>query len=120
MTPVIATDTRRMPYSLSDDLVESAETQTVTYRCPDGHTFPVRFYAEAEVVPRRWDCRICGAVAHTDDEVAEDVPVAGRVVGSRKTPWQQLRERRTIAELEALLDERLQLLRTGVATAAVA
>jgi hypothetical protein len=79
MPPVIATGTRRTPYPRSDDLVESADTRTVTYHCPSGDTFVVRLFAEAEVV---------------------------------------LRERRTIAELESLLDERLQLLRARGATAA--
>ena len=41
-----------------------------------------------------------------------------RVGRSPKSPWQQLRERRTIAELEALLEERLGLLRAHEATAA--
>jgi hypothetical protein len=51
----------------------------VTYHCPSGHTFVVRPFAEAEVVPS---------------------------------------ERRTIAELESLLGERLQLLRARSTTAA--
>ena len=120
MTPVTATGTPRSPYSLTDDLVESAETQELTYHCPAGHSFVIRLFAEAEVIPRRWDCRTCGAAAHTDNAAAQDVPVAGRVAASPKTPWQHLRERRTIAELETLLDERLQLLRAHQETATAA
>ena len=111
MPSVTTTGTRRSPYSLTDDLVEPAETREVSYRCPAGHTFVVRFFAEAEVIPHRWDCRTCAASAKTDDPASEEVPTSRRGLGRSKTPWQQLRERRSIAELEALLEERLGLLR---------
>ncbi len=117
MPPLTAAGAPRA-YSLTDDLVEPAETKTLTYHCPAGHTFAIRLFAEAEVIPLRWDCRTCGAAAHTENPAAREVPVAGRVAGSRKSPWQQLRERRTVAELEALLEERLGLLRADQATAA--
>jgi hypothetical protein len=111
MPSVTAAATGRPAYSLSDDLVEPAETRDVTYRCPNGHTFVARFFAGAEVVPRRWECRSCNADAHTDDPAAQEVPDSRRWLGRTKTPWQMLLERRTLAELEALLDERLRLLR---------
>jgi len=117
MPPVTTNGTSRS-YSLTDDLVEPAETQTLTYHCPAGHTFSIRLFAEAEVIPVRWDCRTCGAAAHTDNAAAREVPVAGRVAGTRKSPWQQLRERRSIAELETLLEERLGLLRAHDASVA--
>jgi len=117
MTPVTTTG-NASSYSLTDDLVEPAETQALTYRCPAGHTFVIRLFAEAEVVPLRWDCRTCGDAAHTDHAAAQELPVAGRLATSRKTPWQQLRERRTLAELETLLEERLGLLRAHQAAAA--
>ncbi len=120
MPPVTATGAPRSSYSLADDLVEPAETQTLTYRCPAGHTFAIRLYAEAAFIPVRWDCRTCGAAAHTDSPAAVEVPVTGRAGPRNKTPWQQLRERRTIAELEVLLEERLGLLRALEATAEAA
>ena len=117
MPPLTATGTPRS-YSLTDDLVEPAESQTLIYHCPAGHNFAIRLFAEAEVIPLRWDCRTCGAAAHTESPAARELPVAGRAAGSRKSPWQQLRERRTIAELETLLEERLGLLRAHQTTAA--
>ena len=117
MPPVTTTGTSRS-YSLTDDLVEPAETQTLTYRCPAGHTFAIKLYAEAEVIPVRWDCRTCGAPAHTEDAAAQEVPAAGRAAANPKSPWQQLRERRSIAELETLLEERLGLLRAHQGTVA--
>jgi hypothetical protein len=117
MPHVTATGAPRSQYSLTDDLVEPAETREVRYRCPAGHTFAVRLFAGAEVVPREWDCRACPARAHTDDPTSEPVPVSRRAVGRSKPPWQQLRERRSIAELEVLLEERLRLLRAVDAAA---
>ena len=40
-------------------------------------------------------------------------PTRDAGVGRTKTPWQMLLERRTLAELEVLLDERLRLLRAA-------
>jgi hypothetical protein len=113
MPSVTATGTRRSPYSLTDDLVEPAEIREVAYRCPSGHTFVTRFYAGAEVVPRQWDCRACDAQAHTDDPEATEVPRSRRDLGRSKTAWQMLRERRSLADLEILLEERLGLLRAS-------
>jgi hypothetical protein len=116
MTSVTATATRNSPYSLADDLVEPADTRAVTYRCASGHTFVTRFFAGAEVIPHRWDCRSCDAPALTDDPHSREVPDTRRRLGPSKTAWQMLRERRTIAELEILLEERLRVLRaTGAA-----
>ena len=113
MPSVTTTGTRTSPYSLTDDLVEPAETRDVTYRCLAGHTFVARFFAGAEVVPHRWDCRTCDAPAHTDDPKSGELPTSRRDLGRSKTPWQMLRERRTLAELEILLEERLGLLRAA-------
>jgi hypothetical protein len=118
MPHVTATGPRS--YSLTDDLVEPAKTQALTYCCPAGHAFVISFFAEAEVIPRQWDCPTCGGAARTADAAAQEVPVVGRPAATRKSPWQQLRERRTIAELETLLDERLHLLRAHRATTAAA
>jgi hypothetical protein len=116
MPTVTATGNRGSAYSLTDDLVEPAETRDVTYRCPSGHTFVTRFFAGAEVVPHRWDCSSCDAPALTDDPRSREIPDSRRRLGRSKSAWQMLRERRTIAELEMLLDERLRLLRaTGEA-----
>jgi len=111
MTTIRSATTTGAPFSLLDDRVEPAPTRLVTYRCQGGHVFGIRLYAEAEAVPTRWDCRACGATATTEVTGAVEVPEPPRRGASTKTPWQQLRERRSIAELEALLDERLALLR---------
>jgi hypothetical protein len=70
------------------------------------------FAAEAEI-PSLWECPRCGAESLRSDgerpELKEEKPV--------RTHWDMLRERRSIAELEDLLAERLDLLRSGAAGA---
>ncbi|PPK94712.1 RNA polymerase binding protein RbpA [Kineococcus xinjiangensis] len=91
----------------SESGVEPAERQRVTYHCPHGHVVVVPMSAEADVPPV-WECR-CGAEALRDDaEMPEK-----KAVRPVRTHWDMLLERRTIAELEVLLDERLRLLRSG-------
>ena len=88
--------------------VEFAERQRVSYDCPRGHSFDVTFSVEAEV-PALWDCPKCGAEAL---RVATDRPDE-KVTKPARTHWDMLLERRSIEELQVLLDERLELLRAG-------
>jgi hypothetical protein len=77
------------------------------YDCPQGHVTVVPFSAEAEVPPL-WECR-CGAEALLRDA---ERPQA-KPTRPARTHWDMLLERRTISELEELLQERLHLLRSG-------
>ncbi|MEZ0493159.1 RNA polymerase-binding protein RbpA [Kineococcus sp. TBRC 1896] len=86
--------------------VEPAERQQVTYHCPNGHTVVVPMSLEADVPPL-WECR-CGAEALRSDTDAPEKK-AGKPA---RTHWDMLLERRSIADLEVLLDERLELLRS--------
>ena len=78
------------------------------FDCPAHHHFSATFAAEASL-PALWDCPTCWAPAVRSDGVratAEpDKPI--------RTPWVHLRERRSLAELEVILAERLALLRAG-------
>jgi RNA polymerase-binding protein len=88
--------------------VEFAARQDVVYDCPRGHNFTLTFSAEAEI-PAIWECPRCGAEslrANHERPVAKDEKPP-------RTHWDMLRERRSIAELEDLLAERLDLLRSG-------
>ncbi|MFB9376496.1 RNA polymerase-binding protein RbpA [Kineococcus gynurae] len=89
----------------SESGVEPAERQQITYHCPNDHTVVVPMSLEAEVPPL-WECR-CGAEALRADTDAPEK----KAVKPPRTHWDMLLERRTIAELETLLDERLELLR---------
>lgn len=88
--------------------VEFAARQEVGYDCSRQHHFTLVFSAEADI-PALWECPRCGAESlRSDGErpvLKEEKPV--------RTHWDMLRERRSIAELEDLLAERLTLLRSG-------
>jgi hypothetical protein len=89
--------------------VEFADRQTVSYSCTAGHRFEMIFSTEAEV-PALWDCPRCGAEAL---RVATDRP-DDKPGKPARTHWDMLLERRSVEDLEVLLDERLDLLRSGV------
>jgi hypothetical protein len=94
----------------SDTGVQPAARQDVVYHCPNGHRVVVPLSVEADV-PALWECR-CGATALRENtERPEDKP--GKPA---RTHWDMLLERRTTAELEVLLEERLELLRSGALT----
>lgn len=96
----------------SEEGVVFADRKLVQYRCPQcGHTSDVIFAAEAES-PDAWECRNCGhqaARVGADDEIVADV---SEPATSGRTPWEMLLERRSIPELEELLQERLDWLRS--------
>ncbi len=91
----------------TDDHVELAPRQVVHYDCPQGHTISMPFSVEAEV-PAVWECR-CGSEAIIRDGVKPEGKPAKHV----RTHWDMLLERRTIEDLEVLLQERLEILRDG-------
>jgi len=98
----------------TDAHVAPAERMVVSYLCSEGHQTLVPFSVEAEEIPFEWTCR-CGRTATRPDVASpEEKPVK-----HTRTHWDMLLERRTIADLEALLRERLDLLHAqqGVARA---
>jgi RNA polymerase-binding protein len=95
-----------------DDAVEPAERMIAQYRCPLGHVTSVPFSVEAEALPTTWGCR-CGAEAEPVVWLAQMVEPEARTERPGRTHWDMLLERRTIADLEELLAERLALLHGG-------
>lgn len=87
--------------------IEFAPRQEIGFDCPVGHHFS-RVFAEDAELPTSWECPRCGRLARRSDGVEmvlkEEKPA--------RTHWDMLRERRSIAELEDLLAERLDLLRS--------
>lgn len=96
------THARRPPLALGSDVAPAAP-QRVAYWCAAGHETWRLLAADAEV-PDQWECRRCFAPAgpHPDQP-----PVPSRPPQRYRTPYEYLRERRTEAELEALLAEAL-------------
>jgi len=88
--------------------VEMAPRQEVEYVCADGHTFKVTMADEAEV-PAEWEDPKTGQIGRlvggAEPETKDEKPV--------RTHWDMLLERRSEAELEEILTERLEMLRGG-------
>lgn len=87
--------------------IEFAPRKEIGFDCPAGHHFS-RVFAEGAELPTSWECPRCGRVSKRSDGVEmvvkEEKPA--------RTHWDMLLERRSIAELEDLLAERLDLLRS--------
>lgn len=121
----------------------NAPTQTVVFTCEAGHVTEVLFHVQVKELPAQWDCKVChkparfaASVTPQSDEKVPD-PRRGYVDPSVLNPVVEdtqskfipsptdfftpehhaaVRARRTEAELEALLEERLAILRaTGSA-----
>jgi len=90
----------------NDRNTDLAPRQEVSYTCPKGHRFDVPLAAEAEI-PATWECRMCGVTAlRVDGELPE-----AKKAKPPRTHWDMLLERRTIEDLEEVLNERLAILR---------
>ncbi len=89
----------------SDTNVVPSERRITPYVCPQGHRIELPFSVEADVPPV-WECR-CGSEAKLLDGPEPEA----RQVKHVRTHWDMLLERRSIPELEELLEERLALLR---------
>ena len=96
-----------------EEAVAPAERLPTVYLCQAGHRTLVPFSVEAEEIPYEWTCR-CGQTA-TRPHVQ---PPAAKPERHLRTHWDMLMERRTIADLEELLAERLELLHSHQAVAA--
>lgn len=86
--------------------IEFAERVVVGFDCPNNHHFEVPFSVEAEL-PTEWECTKCGQMAaRSDGVVAEE-----KETKPQRTHWDMLLERRSIPELEEILNEQLEKLR---------
>jgi hypothetical protein len=90
----------------SDAGVDFATRQMTTYDCAAGHATTLPFSDEAEI-PFDWECATCGGPAVLRDGVEPERKPEKHV----RTHWDMLLERRTLTELEEVLEERLDVLR---------
>lgn len=90
----------------SDRGVVLVPRQMARYRCQQDHLIEVPF-AVGAAIPVLWECPRCGHEAvHEGREAPEKAPP--RPI---RTHWDMLLERRSIHELQLLLEERLAVLR---------
>ena len=85
---------------------DAAPRVATRYRCADGHDTVVPFAEEADT-PATWECGTCRNTALLADGSVISTAVAKKV----RTHWDMLLERRTVADLEDVLAERLAVLR---------
>ena len=90
----------------TDHGVDVAARQSAEYACPNGHTFSIPFAHDAEL-PGTWECRLDGSPA----ELVNGPTPEHKKVKPTRTHWDMLIERRSIADLEEVLAERLEVLR---------
>lgn len=94
--------------SLENDVgVDLAPRIEAIYDCPDGRTIIIPFAADADVPPV-WEAPGGGEALLRDATRPDPKPTK-----PVRTHWDMLLERRTEKELQELLDERLELLRSG-------
>lgn len=92
-----------------DEGVALSPRQSIEFDCPAQHHFTIVFSDEADL-PASWDCPRCGEPSLRSDGHRGEEKATKPV----RTHMDMLRERRTSAELEELLAERLQLIKSGV------
>ncbi len=85
---------------------DSAPRHRVTFYCANGHETRPSFATEA-AVPETWDCPRCGLPSGRDKEH----PPAAPKVEPYKTHLAYVKERRSDADGEAILNEALAKLR---------
>ncbi|ALX04803.1 MULTISPECIES: RNA polymerase-binding protein RbpA [Aeromicrobium] len=88
--------------------VEMAPRQEIEYVCDDGHSFLVVMSDEAEI-PYEWEDPKTGRIGRLRDGTAPEK----KEEKAARTHWDMLLERRSETELEEILTERLELLRSG-------
>lgn len=94
----------------SEEGVTFSPRRRSTYQLKDGSTFEVTFAADAEI-PTLWESPKSGQEGHLLGDNGKPVPLDVAEAKIPRTHWDMLLERRTRAELEELLEERLSVLR---------
>ena len=84
-----------------------APRQIARYRTENGEEFDIPLADHAEI-PGTWECR--NGMEGTLIEGGE--PAEPKKVKVPRTPWDMLRERRSIEQLEELLKERLEIIKS--------
>ncbi len=94
----------------SEEGVVFSPRVTARYRSADGDIFEVTFAEDAEI-PENWTSPKTGKEGVLLSDDGTPVQSAHHESKAPRTHWDMLLERRTRAELEELLEERLQYLR---------
>jgi len=94
----------------SEEGVTFSARVTHTYRCATCSKETVMIFSAEAEAPDEWECKYCSRVAtRLEDSTPVIVDHSGEKIA--RSHWDMLLERRTRAELEELLQERLTVLR---------
>ncbi|GLI28928.1 hypothetical protein ARHIZOSPH14_31700 [Agromyces rhizosphaerae] len=94
----------------SEEGVVFADRAEYTYRCEHCSRETVMVFSTEAEIPETWECRNCAREATLLVD-SKPVEVDRSAEKTGRTHWDMLLERRTRAELEELLEERLAYLR---------
>ena len=86
---------------------QTAPRERIAYHCSNGHLTTPSFASEADI-PELWDCPRCGLPAGADEAAPPPAPRTEPY----KTHLAYVRERRSDADGDALLEEALSRLRS--------
>lgn len=95
----------------SEDGVVFHERTKHTYTCTACDRDTILTFAIDAEVPEAWECRTCGAEALRQIGDGTTATVDHSDDKAPRSHWDMLLERRTIPELEELLEERLAFIR---------
>lgn len=102
--------------SETEEGVEFVDRQTVTFRTEDGEEFTVTFMAGVEL-PYDWRSPRTSNIGRRLDSKGKPIqgvdPNAPTPTPPTVTHWEQLMKRRTIEELEVILEERIAEMRAN-------
>ena len=84
-----------------------APRQLTTYVCENQHRVTMPFSVEADEIPDTWPCA-CGSSGQRQGIQVQPTAVPKHV----RSHWDMLLERRSIKELEGILKERLEVVRS--------
>lgn len=101
----------------SDEGVVLVDHQLRTYQTEDGERFVVTFAADAEA-PQVWPSPKTGVEGRLLDTEGDVVPYDAPEAKAQRTHWDMLLERRTVEDLEEVLQIRLDYLRERRGTTA--
>lgn len=94
----------------SEEGVTFSPRTRYTYQCPNCERETIVIFAAEADAPETWGCKFCGSEATL---LVDNAPVDldRSDMKAPRSHWDMLLERRTRAELEVLLEERLAYLR---------
>lgn len=90
--------------------VSYSERTTYKYICPNAHQLELNFANDAEL-PQSWQCRKCAEQALLEVE-GQVIKLETSIEREGRSHWEMLLERRTREDLQEILQERLDYIRT--------